>query len=45
MDERLGILVINQISPSGLSRLPPEIYRVGKDIVDPVAILLPSLIS
>ena len=42
MDERLGILVINQISASGLSRLPPETYRVGKDIADPVAILVRS---
>ena len=32
MAERLGILVINQISASGLSRLPAEIYRVGKEV-------------
>ena len=42
MAERLGILVVNQISASGLSRLPPEIYEVGKDIADPVAILVRS---
>jgi D-3-phosphoglycerate dehydrogenase / 2-oxoglutarate reductase len=42
MAERLGILVINQISASGLSRLPAETYRVGKDIADPVAILVRS---
>src|SRR5450755_844916 len=42
MTERLGILVINQISASGLSRLPAEIYRVGKDVSDPVAILVRS---
>ncbi|MEO5845267.1 MAG: phosphoglycerate dehydrogenase [Caldimonas sp.] len=42
MAERLGILVINQISTSGLSRLPPETYRVGKDISDPVAIIVRS---
>ncbi len=42
MAERLGILVINQISTSGLSRLPPETYRVGKDITDPVAIIVRS---
>jgi D-3-phosphoglycerate dehydrogenase len=38
----LPILVMNQISASGLSRLPAERYRTGKDIADPVAILLRS---
>src|SRR6187431_444831 len=42
MRERIGILVVNQISASGLSRLPPEIYEVGKDVADPVAILVRS---
>ena len=42
MAERLGILVINQISASGLSRLPAETYRVGKDVADPAAILVRS---
>jgi len=42
MAERLGILVLNQISASGLSRLPAETYRVGKDVADPVAILVRS---
>jgi D-3-phosphoglycerate dehydrogenase / 2-oxoglutarate reductase len=42
MSERLGVLVINQISASGLSRLPAETYRVGKDVADPVAILVRS---
>jgi len=42
MAERIGILVVNQISASGLSRLPPEIYEVGKDVADPVAILVRS---
>src|SRR6478735_2303097 len=42
MPERIGILVVNQISASGLSRLPPEIYEVGKDVADPVAILVRS---
>ena len=42
MAERLGILVVNQISAAGLSRLPAEIYRVGKDVADPVAILVRS---
>jgi len=38
----LAIQVYNQISDRGLSRLPPERYRVGKDVTDPVAILLRS---
>src|SRR6187200_1902959 len=42
MAERIGILVVNQISASGLSRLPPEIYEVGKDVAAPVAILVRS---
>src|SRR5512140_1410036 len=42
MADRLGVLVMNQISPSGLSRLPPETYRVGKDVAEPVAILVRS---
>ncbi len=42
MSERLGVLVINKISASGLSRLPAETYRVGKDVADPVAILVRS---
>src|SRR5438552_13813656 len=42
MADRLGILVVNQISAAGLSRLPAEMYRVGKDIADPVAILVRS---
>ena len=32
MADRLPILVLNQISASGLSRLPAERYRVGKDV-------------
>ncbi len=42
MAERLGVLVLNQISASGLSRLPAERYRVGKDIAEPDALLLRS---
>lgn len=42
MAERLGVLVLNALSASGLSRLPAERYRVGKDIADPDAILLRS---
>ena len=32
------LLRVNQISPSGLSRLPAQTYRVGKDVADPAAI-------
>ncbi|MBL8344180.1 MAG: phosphoglycerate dehydrogenase [Rubrivivax sp.] len=39
---RLNILVLNAISASGLSRLPAERYRVGKDITDPAAVLVRS---
>ncbi len=42
MAERLGVLVLNPISASGLSRLPAERYRVGKDVADPAAILVRS---
>ena len=40
--ERASILVLNQISAQGLSRLPVDRYRVGKDLADPTAILLRS---
>ena len=40
--QRLGVLVLNAISASGLSRLPAERYRVGKDVADPAAILVRS---
>ncbi len=42
MADRIGVLVLNQISASGLSRLPAENFRVGKDLTDPAAILLRS---
>jgi len=42
MAERLPILVLNQISASGLARLPAERYRIEKDVADPAAILLRS---
>ena len=42
MSERIGVLVLNQISASGLSRLPAAGYRVGKDVAVPAAILLRS---
>jgi D-3-phosphoglycerate dehydrogenase / 2-oxoglutarate reductase len=42
MAERIPVLVLNQIAPAGLARLPAERYRVGKDIAEPQAILLRS---
>jgi D-3-phosphoglycerate dehydrogenase / 2-oxoglutarate reductase len=42
MAERLAVLVMNQIAPAGLARLPVERYRVAKDVADPDAILLRS---
>jgi D-3-phosphoglycerate dehydrogenase / 2-oxoglutarate reductase len=41
-DERFGVLVLNQISAGGLSRLPAERYQVGKFVRDPAAILVRS---
>lgn len=42
MADRLQVLVLNQIAPAGLARLPAEHYRVGKDLESPDAILLRS---
>jgi D-3-phosphoglycerate dehydrogenase len=42
MPNRLAIQVYNQISERGLSRLPAELYRVGKDVAEPAAILVRS---
>jgi D-3-phosphoglycerate dehydrogenase len=39
---RLQILVLNQISASGLKRLPAETYSVGKDLAAPDAVLVRS---
>jgi D-3-phosphoglycerate dehydrogenase len=41
-DKRLPILVLNQISPHGLKRLPAELYAPAKDAADPVAIIVRS---
>ena len=38
----LKVLVLNQISPSGLARLPADRYTVGTDLADPDAVLLRS---
>jgi D-3-phosphoglycerate dehydrogenase / 2-oxoglutarate reductase len=42
MADRTRILVLNQISPLGLERLPAERYHVGKDVADPAAVLVRS---
>ncbi len=42
MPDRAAILVLNQISAQGLSRLPAERYRVGKDEARPAAVLVRS---
>ena len=42
MADRLEILVLNQISAGGLSRLPAEGYLVGKDVKQPAAVLVRS---
>jgi D-3-phosphoglycerate dehydrogenase / 2-oxoglutarate reductase len=39
---RFKVLVLNQISASGLARLPAEGYVVGKDIAEPDAMLVRS---
>src|SRR5687767_9630624 len=36
------ILVLNQISPNGLKRLPADHYATGKDLADPDAVLVRS---
>ncbi len=42
MAEKRQILVLNQISPLGLARLPAERYTLAKDLAAPDAILLRS---
>ncbi|NRF67303.1 phosphoglycerate dehydrogenase [Aquincola sp. S2] len=42
MAEHLNILVLNQISPRGLAKLPAERYTVGEHVADPSAVLLRS---
>jgi len=39
---RYRILTLNNISPRGLERLPPELYEVGPGVADPDAILVRS---
>jgi D-3-phosphoglycerate dehydrogenase len=42
MAERFRVQVFNQISPQGLKRFPAELYAVGKDVMQPDAILVRS---
>jgi D-3-phosphoglycerate dehydrogenase len=42
MTKGFQVLVLNQISATGLKRLPAEHYTVGKDISKPDAILVRS---
>jgi D-3-phosphoglycerate dehydrogenase len=41
-EPQFRVLVLNQIAPAGLKRLPHEHYTVGKDVADPDAILVRS---
>lgn len=36
------VLVLNQIAPNGLKRLPPDRYIAGKDVAEPDAVLVRS---
>ena len=38
----IKVLTLNNISPVGLERLPPELYRVSDDVDEPDAIMLRS---
>jgi D-3-phosphoglycerate dehydrogenase len=40
--KKFQVLVLNQISPLGLKRLPAELYNVGKDVAKPDAVLVRS---
>ena len=42
MANQFKVLVLNQISPLGLKRLPVERYTVGKDMAEPDVILVRS---
>ncbi|MCM2288564.1 MAG: phosphoglycerate dehydrogenase [Sulfuritalea sp.] len=42
MAKPISVLILNQISPNGLKRLPEERYQVGKDIANPDAIMVRS---
>jgi len=40
--KKFQVLVLNQISPLGLKRLPNELYNVAKDVAKPDAVLVRS---
>jgi D-3-phosphoglycerate dehydrogenase len=42
MADKFKVLVLNEISHRGLARLPGERYSVGKNLVDPDAVMLRS---
>ena len=42
MADKFKVLVLNQISQSGLKRLPSERYVVGKDVASPDAVMVRS---
>jgi D-3-phosphoglycerate dehydrogenase len=42
MAKPFEILVLNQISPNGLKRLPDDLYKVGKELPHPDAVLVRS---
>jgi D-3-phosphoglycerate dehydrogenase len=42
MADRFQVLVLNQISATGLARLPADRYQTGKDLTRPDAVLLRS---
>ena len=42
MADKYKVLVLNQISPLGLARLPSERYSVGKDLAQPDAVMVRS---
>src|SRR5690606_31800104 len=42
MTRAFRVLVLNQISPFGLERLPSDTYQVGKDVEAPDAVLVRS---
>lgn len=42
MARPISVLILNQISHSGLKRLPAERYQVGKDVANPDAIMVRS---
>ena len=42
MSKRYRVLVLNNVSATGLKRFPGELYQVGKDVRDPAAIVVRS---